>query len=160
MISIGAVLAHSSALLRTTTYNQPFRDLNAAHQDEVIGALEQGKGYEFSEFPLTAAGFSSTEHGGGGGGGVGGGGGGGGWWGGGGAARYILIEECYADPFLWVGTTRTFGGLGSSSSFSGNAKLYEHARPILGRGKQACTRAPIMELAPRRKGQGAATRGQ
>jgi gluconate 2-dehydrogenase gamma chain len=40
------------------TYNQPFVKLNATEQDEVIGALEQGKASEF-EFPTAQAFFNT-----------------------------------------------------------------------------------------------------
>jgi gluconate 2-dehydrogenase gamma chain len=40
------------------TYNQPFAKLSAAQQDEVIGALEQGKASEF-EFPTAQAFFNT-----------------------------------------------------------------------------------------------------
>jgi gluconate 2-dehydrogenase gamma chain len=40
------------------TYNQPFVKLSAAQQDEVIGALEQGKASEF-EFPTAQAFFNT-----------------------------------------------------------------------------------------------------
>lgn len=50
-------LAQLDAYCRKT-YNQPFVKLSAAQQDEVIGALEQGKASEF-EFPTAQAFFNT-----------------------------------------------------------------------------------------------------
>ena len=50
-------LAQLDAYCRKT-YNQPFARLNAAQQDEVIGALEQGKAGEFT-YPSAQAFFNT-----------------------------------------------------------------------------------------------------
>jgi len=50
-------LAQLDAYCRKT-YNQPFAKLGAAQQDEVIGALEQGRASEF-EFPTAQAFFNT-----------------------------------------------------------------------------------------------------